>query len=296
MDGQHNSSLSHSTQSSSSSAVDLTKTVTGLANSTPPSPTLHPVDSERSFARRRTSWAKLDVGQDPLRLSLPSMEAGPSTIGRRSFTLDEDPFHSPDNPFFANNLTYDRSSVYNEVTYAPSTQDVPSTSSLISTADSDFDSTKDGDQIHLTGSDSRWQESVNAQWTNASDISIDSERTGGATPRTKRRTLRYDTSASPLKRTGSAFRVMSKQFRRASLRVVNLAGHGLDNSIRLSDDDHDNAEYSPAQEVKEHFEEQWTEEQVFVTRKLSPLRGRTLGFLGSSSTFRLRLYHLLSHP
>lgn len=295
MDGQQNSALSHSTQSSSSSALDLTKTVTGLANSAPPSPTLRPVDSEHSFARRRTSWAKLDVGQDPLRLNIPAMEVGPSTIGRSSFTLDEDPFHSPDNPFFANNLTYGRSSVYNEVTYTSSTQDAPSSSLLTLTADSDFDSTKDGDQIHLTGSDSCWQESVNAQWTSANDITIDSERTGGATPRTRRRTLRYDTSASPLKRTGSAFRVMSKQIRRASLRVVNLAGHGLDNSIRLSDNDHDNAEYSPAQEVKEHFEEQWTEEQIF-TRKLSPLRGRTLGFLGSSNTFRLRLYHLLSHP
>ncbi|OJA17446.1 hypothetical protein AZE42_05939 [Rhizopogon vesiculosus] len=224
------------------------------------------------------------------------MEAGPSTIGRTSFAPDEDPFHL-DNPFFANNLTYDRNSVYNEVTYT-SAQDGPSSSSLISTADSDLDSTKDldGDQIHLTGSNSRWQASVNAQWASVNDLSIDSERTGGATPRPGRRTLRYNTPSSPLKQTGSALRVMSKKIRRASLRVVNLAGNGLDNSIRLADEDHDNGEYYPAKEVKEHFEEQWAEDQVFVNRKLSPLRGRTLGFLESSSTFRLRLYHLLSHP
>ncbi|KAG1818340.1 hypothetical protein EV424DRAFT_976341 [Suillus variegatus] len=38
------------------------------------------------------------------------------------------------------------------------------------------------------------------------------------------------------------------------------------------------------------------EQQVFPTRKLTPLRGRTLGFLESSSTFHLRLYGFLSHP
>ncbi|KAG1748102.1 hypothetical protein EDB19DRAFT_1605451, partial [Suillus lakei] len=83
LDGQHHSSLSHSTQSSSSSAIDLTITITitGLATSAPPSPTLHPsVDGGRSVTRRRTSWAKLDVGQDPLRLNISNtMEAGPST-------------------------------------------------------------------------------------------------------------------------------------------------------------------------------------------------------------------------
>ncbi|KAG1748101.1 Ion transport protein-domain-containing protein [Suillus lakei] len=89
---------------------------------------------------------------------------------------------------------------------------------------------------------------------------------------------------------------MSKHLRRASLRVVNLAGHGLDNSIRIPDEDFDDGEYSPSQEVKEPFEEQWNEEQVFLARKLTPLRGRTLGFLESSSTFRLRLYYFLSHP
>jgi hypothetical protein len=288
MDGQHQSSFSHSTQSSSSSAIDLP----GLANSTPPSPTLRPLDSERSFARRRTSWTHLDAGQDPLRLILPTMEAGPSAT-RRSFIPDEDPFHFPDDHFLPTN---GRNSIYNDVSYT-SAQNDPSSSSLISTADSDRDWSKDEDQIRLTRSNSPWQASADALCTSANDMSIDSERTGGATSRTKRRTLRYDTSTSPLKRTGSALRVISKHFRRASLRVVNLAGHGLDNSIRLSDEDHDNDEYAPAQgqEVKEPFEEQWTEDQVFVTRKLSPLRGRTLGFLGSSSTFRLRLYHLLSH-
>ncbi|KAG1824615.1 Ion transport protein-domain-containing protein [Suillus subaureus] len=89
---------------------------------------------------------------------------------------------------------------------------------------------------------------------------------------------------------------MSKRLRRASLRVVNLTGHVLDNSIRIPDEDFDDGEYSPTQDNKGPFEEQWNEEQVSFTRKLSPLRGRTLCFLESSSTFRLRLYRFLSHP
>jgi len=288
-------STSHSAQSSSSSGVDLTGTITGLVNSAPPSPTLRPLDSERSLARRRTSWAKSDVGQDRLRLNLPTMEAGPPTVGRSSFTPDENPFHSPDDPFFANNLSFGPSPIYNEVSYSSSSKDGPSSSLLISTADSDLDSSKDEDQVRLTGPNSSWETGANAQWTSAGDMSIDSERTGGVTPRTRRRSPHYDTSASPLKRTGTALRAMSKNIRSASLRVVNLAGHG-ETSIRLPDEDQDNGEYSPPLHgAKEDFEELRTDDQVFVTRKLSPLRGRTLGFLESSSKFRLRLYRLLSH-
>ncbi|KAG1745083.1 Ion transport protein-domain-containing protein [Suillus paluster] len=163
----------------------------------------------------------------------------------------------------------------------------------MSNPDSDLDSSKDGDDIHLTGTNSRWKSSANENWASANDLSIDSERTGGATAPTRQRTLRYSTSPSPLKRTGSAFKAVSHHLRRASLRVVNLTGYA---SIRIPDEDLNDGDYFPAQEVKEPFEEQWNEDQVFVTRKLTPLRGRTLGFLESSSTFRLRLYHTLSHP
>ncbi|KAG2356552.1 Ion transport protein-domain-containing protein, partial [Suillus spraguei] len=164
----------------------------------------------------------------------------------------------------------------------------------MSTPESDLDSSKDGDDVHLTGTKSRWK-SANGSWNSANDLTIDSERTGGATGPARRRTLRYNSSPSPLKRTGSALRVMSKHLHRASLRVVNLAGHSLDNSIRIPDEDCDDNKYSPTQDNKELFEEQWNEEEVSLTRKLTPLRGRTLGFLESSSTIRLRLYRLLSH-
>jgi hypothetical protein len=299
--GQHHSSLSHSTQSSSSSAIDLTITIAGLAASSSappspnPSPTLHPsVDGGHSVARRRTSWAKLDVGQDPLRPNLSlTMEAGPSRTSPRSFTPDENPVYSPHNGFFSNTLAYHGNSIYNDLPYTAA-QDGPSSASLMSTPESDVDSSKDGDDVHLTGTNSQWK-SVNGSWASA-NLNIDSERTGGTTGPTRRRTLRYSSSPSPLKRTGSALRVMSKHLRRASLRVVNLSNHPLDNSIRIPDDDFDDGEYSPTQDHKEPFEEQWNEEQLFLSRKLTPLRGRTLGFLESSSTFRLRLYCFLSHP
>ncbi|KAG1737035.1 hypothetical protein EDB19DRAFT_1989397 [Suillus lakei] len=86
---------------------------------------------------------------------------------------------------------------------------------------------------------------------------------------------------------------MSKHLQHAPLRVVNLVGH---NSIRIPIEDFDDGKYSPSQEVKEPFEEQWNEEQIFLARKLTPLRGRTFDLLESSSTFRLRLYYFLSQP
>ncbi|KAH7886747.1 hypothetical protein F5I97DRAFT_1784610, partial [Phlebopus sp. FC_14] len=68
--------LSHSTNSSSS-AIDFSGT--GLASSSvPPSPTLHPSDTGRAFARRRASWGKVDAGLDPLRLDIPATEIGSS--------------------------------------------------------------------------------------------------------------------------------------------------------------------------------------------------------------------------
>ncbi|KAG2112584.1 uncharacterized protein F5147DRAFT_835341 [Suillus discolor] len=160
LDSQHHSSLSHSTQSSSS-AIDLTVTITGLAGTSAPlspslSPTLHPsVDGGRSVARRRASWAKLDAGQDPLCPNLSvTMEAGPSRISPRPFTADEDPVYFPDNRFFANALAYNGSLIYNELPYTAAQAD-PSSASLISTLESDLDSSKDRDDVHLTGTNSQ---------------------------------------------------------------------------------------------------------------------------------------------
>ena len=90
--GQHQSQFSHSTTSSSSSAIDLT----GTGLSVPQLPS-----SETNRTRRRTSWGKVDAGLDPVHLSLPSVEAGPSNLGRKASPPRElqhsfeDPFYSP---------------------------------------------------------------------------------------------------------------------------------------------------------------------------------------------------------
>ncbi|KAG1788855.1 uncharacterized protein HD556DRAFT_1496067 [Suillus plorans] len=96
----------------------------------------------------------------------------------------------------------------------------PSNPLRLACEESDLDSSKDRDDVHLTGTNSQCK-SADGSWANINDLTIsDSERTGGAAGPTRRRTLRYSSSPSPPKRTGSAFMVMSKHLQRASLRVV----------------------------------------------------------------------------
>ncbi|KAH7908813.1 Ion transport protein-domain-containing protein [Hygrophoropsis aurantiaca] len=122
------------------------------------------------------------------------------------------------------------------------------------------------------------------------NLSVDSERIGGTTPRSKRRTLRYSASPSPLERTSTAIKAVSRNLRRASLRVVNMAGTGLDHSIRLPDDDHEDGKME--EDTDDNLRLQ---HDLMDLRKPSPLRGRTLGFLDSSNSFRLYLYRILVH-
>jgi hypothetical protein len=77
---------------------------------------------------------------------------------------------------------------------------------------------------------------------------------------------------------------MSRNLRRVSLRVVNLAGAGQDDAIRLPDDNDDQKD------------EDWIDEELPDLRMAMPIRGRTLGFLGPQSRVRLTFYHILIHP
>ena len=94
----------------------------------------------------------------------------------------------------------------------------------------------------------------------------------------RRRNLRYTVAQSPLKKTGTAIKSVSNNLRRVSLRVVNLAGSGIE-GIRLPDDD----------------KEQHLDVDSYLSNHL-PIRGRTLGFLGPTSRLRLSLYNFLVHP
>lgn len=150
-----------------------------------------------------------------------------------------------------------------------------SSASLISR---DSESIKDDDEAGLTSNVSN-----TAGWEG--DMSHDAERIGGIPPR-RRTTLRYSATPSPLKRTETAIRNMSRGFRRVSLRVVNIGGNPMEDSVRLPDGDEDDM---AGEEEKE-------EEQLPDLRKEMPIRGRTLGIFGPQSRVRLALYNFLVHP
>ncbi|KAE9397917.1 hypothetical protein BT96DRAFT_1020456 [Gymnopus androsaceus JB14] len=76
----------------------------------------------------------------------------------------------------------------------------------------------------------------------------------------------------------------SKNLRRVSLRVVNLGNNGLENQVRLPDNDGE----KPGEELDD-------EPLPDLSRRL-PIRGRTLGFLGPQNMLRLWLYNWLIYP
>ncbi|KAJ7058571.1 Ion transport protein-domain-containing protein [Mycena amicta] len=91
----------------------------------------------------------------------------------------------------------------------------------------------------------------------------------------RRRTLRYSTTPSPLKKTGTAIKHVSQNIRRMSVRVANVASVGLE---RLPDDKKDDDDHIPD------------------SSQSLPLRGRTLGLLGPTSRLRLACFNFLVYP
>jgi hypothetical protein len=120
----------------------------------------------------------------------------------------------------------------------------------------------------------------------------DAEQSAGATPRSRRKTVRYSLTSSPLKKTGTAIKSVSQNLRRVSLRVVNLAGAGLENQIRLADDDDDEARGKRSVSIGKGNDEGDSGDFPDLSNNL-PIRGRTLGFLDSNSKLRLALYNFL---
>ncbi|KAI6024262.1 Ion transport protein-domain-containing protein [Pisolithus marmoratus] len=268
MDG----SQSHSTNSSSSSAVDFT----GTGLSVPQSPI-----SDVRHARRRASWSKADARLDPLHLSYhPATEAGPSS-SRSTPSPRESLFIVNDDPFYA---------VTSDPTNSPN-----SFTSFLSTTDSDLDASKDDDTTHLTKKKALAISTDSTEWLEG--YRVDSERSGGTTPRTRRRTIaRLSGTPSPLQRTGTAIK---SAFRRASMRVANIRAQ--DASIRLPDDDEEEQEEEDWDVSSTPDDKQSNggglpyQSEALGAQDALPLRGNTLGFLGPTNPFRLRLYHMLSH-
>lgn len=253
-------------RSSSSSAIDLTGTPVGIA---PPSPSLEPT------SRRRISWGKVDAGQDPLQLDTQA-----EAINTGHYIVTDDHFESPtDVPSFPR---FNTTSHYEEpqpdddytLSYYSNAHAGPSTASLL-----DMDGTREDDQARLTANMSR--NLTEERWREEADM----ERAAGLSPRAKRRTIRYSVSPSPLKKTGTAIMSVSKSLRRASLRVVNLGNNGLENQVRLPDND-----------GEKRGEEVSDDEPLPDLSKRLPIRGRTLGFLGPQNKLRLWLYDWLVYP
>jgi hypothetical protein len=279
-----------------SSAIDLTGTPTGLAISVPPSPSLDPADT--AFARRRTSWGRVDPGQDPLRLpsSLNTRTVVPVTSGSTVYTINDDPFYSPtDEVSFARDFPFATVTTrYGSQDNAyPTSQAGPSTTSLIQQP-SEFEldrMTDDDDDARLTTNMSH-----NGTGTSREPgYDEDPEQSAGSTPRSHRRTVRYSVTPSPFKNTGTVFKRVSQNLRRVSLRVVNLAGAGLENQIRLPGDNEGEARGRRSVGKKKDGEEGEDAEFPDLTINL-PIRGRTLGCLDSNSKLRLALFNFLVHP
>ncbi|KAI8976389.1 Ion transport protein-domain-containing protein [Trametes punicea] len=275
---------------SSSSAVDLTGTPAGLGSSRPTTPL-----SPDNTARRRTSWGGANTVQDPLRFNLQLSDqefvAGPSRQGNATWSPAEDPFFSPtdetppfrDYSYRTGEMRYqDTGPIYS------TSQPGQSLTSLISSkfreSGDTTDSTRDDDEAHLTSNMSR--QGADSEWVPGDGV--DTERSG-ASPRAKRRTVRY--GASPLKKTGTTLRTVSRNLQRASLRVVNFGGLGLEDHVRLQDSDERD------EKKDEDGDEAQDEDEVLpdLTKTL-PIRGRTLGCLSPHSKLRLAMYKFLVYP
>ncbi len=191
-----------------------------------------------------------------------------------------------------------------------------SSASLISSSrrDSSPTSSTIDDLTHLTATLSTTNRSPNNELEPATvdkdhdhdDWRTDSEQhvLGDATPRTRRRLeQRYSANLfpSPIQRSGTAIKRLSENLRRASWRVVNFAGAGLDDHIRLSDDDdqvHATTDVRHRSSADNDEDDDGRSVQQFADlgRRVLPLRGRTLCLFGRTSRVRRAMYDFLIFP
>lgn len=253
------------------------------------------MSSRDSFARRRASWGRVEPGQDPLRIGtdLPN----PPQSGWR---LDDDPFASPmDERAYGHDMPYrDARTRYDNATGSFQTSQAgPSSVSLISEfrhSGDTLDGHREDDEARLTSNmDSAGRAGGGVAW--AMSEGEDPERSAGSA-RSRRRASRYGTSPSPLKKTGNTLKLMSGNLRRASIRVVNFAGFGLDDHARLADAEAESPEHTLVDKLQA---DDTGEEDEVATPDLSrslPIRGRTLGLFGPTSMVRMAMYHFLVYP
>lgn len=161
------------------------------------------------------------------------------------------------------------------------------------------DGQREDDEAHLTSNMSRTgtdtllleDEAANTS-PKTPDYDADPEIDGGSTPRSRRRTLRYSLSPSPLKKTETAIKSVSKNLKKMSLRVVNLANTELEGHLRLGEGNEEGGNNKKLASEDEEDDGPPPPE----LKKVFPIRGRALGFLGPESKIRLSLFNFLVHP
>lgn len=294
------------THSSSSSAIELISTSATIPG-TPNSPSLLPSDSRNSLARRRLSWGRAD--SDALDMNDPTPSSSRPTTSSQPvptvFALDDDPFVAPipltdlDDPF--------RPSHYDDpdpFAYPSNPHVNTSSAALIYTSQRDSSPTSStvDDHTHLTATLNADPNNELDTGTAQDDWRTDSEQhiLGDATPRTRRRLeQRYTANLSPshIQRSGTAIKRFSQSLRRVSWRVVNFAGAGLDDHIRLPDDgDKVDAASDGRHLPDEDGDDRSVQPFADVGMNGFPLRGRTLCLFGPTSRVRRAMYDFLLLP
>lgn len=288
-----------------SSAIDL-PTGLGSASSEPQTPVSLSPSREGSVSRRRLSWGRMErqnveAFSDPLRLNWG--ETTRVRQGDENAIVDDDPFEL--DPPMTDDFIPSRSPRERYPMTRINGPSISSQASLVpsfrttSTTSADFnDLDIDDDEARLTSfaSTSAGQERSRSMHLDPSTASgVDIERTPDSRA-SKRRSARYSLTPSP----ASRLRSMTHTLRRVSVRVVNLAGRGLEDKvqpIRLPDD-HDERGPVPEQMKRDErakVEDEEEEEELPDMEARMPLRGRTLGLFDSSSSIRLTTYRFLTY-
>ena len=305
---------------SSTSALDI-----GPANSGPSSPVLGNLTSrEGSISRRRLSWGRLerqrvDGAGDPLRINT-SMGGYDANTKRNVQGSVQGGGATTDDPFAPESDTPQEEDALAprripSVPYYPLRHEEAGTSqqSLVrsflhkSTASSEYEGIDlDDDMVGLTetsyGGGNRptgtrgtsTGDSFRIDTGVMSTMDHDVERTPDRT--TKRRSARYSLTPTP----ASRLRSVKKSLRRASMRVVNLAGVNLEDrvqAVRLPDDKEELKSKGKAKVTEMEIDDSGTEEEELPDlAKRLPIRGRTLGVFGPTSRIRLAMFRFLTHP
>lgn len=293
---------------SSTSAIDLTGTPAGIGSmSGPPSPNLTPLDG--SFSRRRLSWGRMerqhvDFHGDPLRINTNwdnsnNVQAANTNTDRFPNTHD-DPFDTDtpqeDDALAPHGLRSERLFMRMDGNRTFSDVSLPPSFRSKSTSSSDYnDIDIDDDEARLTsfasGTAGHDRSGLSTHLDPSFVSGMDVERTPDSRT-SKRKSARYSTTPSP----ASRLRSVTRNLRRASLRVVNLASVGLEEKarpIRLPDDKEEAMNSKGKEREREESEEEEEDLPDLATRL--PIRGRTLGFLGPTSRLRLTMFRCLTY-